>query len=167
SFIPDISTIIQFAVAPIIITLTPGPDMTLFVGRALSQGTKAGLACMSGAMSGIVIHTTLVALGLSALLIASPTAFWVLKIGGAAYLVWLAVQALRKGSAFNPDAQKTASKSFAKNWATGLLINLLNPKIILFFMAFLPQFVLPGDPHAAQKLFFLGFMFILVALPLT
>jgi|SRR5690606_35893089 len=167
SFIPDFSIIIQFAIATFIITITPGPDMTLFVGRALSQGRRAGFACMSGAMTGILIHTSLVSLGLSALLIASPAAFLALKIGGAAYLVWLAYQALRHGSAFNPESKRATEVSFAKNWATGLGINLLNPKIILFFMTFLPQFVTPNDPHAAQKLFFLGVLFIVLALPLS
>jgi threonine/homoserine/homoserine lactone efflux protein len=167
SFVPDFSTIVQFAIATFIITITPGPDMTLFLGRALSQGKWAGIACMSGAMTGIVIHTTLVAVGLSALLVASPTAFWTLKIGGAGYLVWLAIQAVRHGSAFNPDSSQTAPTSFAKNWATGLGINLLNPKIILFFMTFLPQFVTPGDPNAPGQLFFLGMMFIVEALPFT
>lgn len=167
SFVPDFSTIVQFAIATFIITITPGPDMTLFLGRALSQGKWAGIACMSGAMTGIVIHTTLVAVGLSALLVASPTAFWTLKIGGAGYLVWLAIQAVRHGTAFNPDSSQTAPASFAKNWATGLGINLLNPKIILFFMTFLPQFVTPGDPNAPGQLFFLGMMFIVEALPFT
>src|SRR5690606_12280308 len=166
-FVPDFSTIVQFAIATFIITITPGPDMTLFLGRALSQGKWAGIACMSGAMTGIVIHTTLVAVGLSALLVASPTVFWTLKIGGAGYLVWLAIQAVRHGSAFNPDSSQTAPASFAKNWATGLGINLLNPKIILFFMTFLPQFVTPGDPNAPGQLFFLGMMFIVEALPFT
>jgi len=167
SFIPDFATIVQFAIATFIITITPGPDMTLFVGRALSQGKRAGFACMSGALSGILVHTTLVSLGLSALLVASPAAFFALKIGGAGYLVWLAFQAIRHGSAFNPDARKAEQAPFFKNWATGLGVNLLNPKIILFFMTFLPQFVSPSDPHAGQKLFFLGIMFIVLALPLS
>ena len=102
-FIPDFSTIAQFAVATFIIAITPGPDMTLFVGRALSQGRSAGLACMAGAMSGIVIHTSLVVLGLSALIVAAPAAFLALKVVGAAYLVWLAFNAIRHGSAFRPE----------------------------------------------------------------
>lgn len=167
SFVPDFSTIVQFAIATFIITITPGPDMTLFLGRALSQGKWAGIACMSGAMTGIVIHTTLVAVGLSALLVASPTAFWTLKIGGAGYLVWLAIQAVRHGSAFNPDSSQTAPASFAKNWATGLGINLLNPKIILFFMTFLPQFVTADDPHVTGKLIFLGLWAICIGMPVN
>lgn len=166
SFIPDWSTIIQFAIATFIIAITPGPDMTLFVGRALSEGRKAGFACMAGAMTGIVFHTTLVALGLSALIVASPQAFMALKIVGAGYLVWLAFQAIAKGSAFSPDTTKRAPRSVFQNWATGLGINLLNPKIILFFMTFLPQFVEAHDPAATGKLFALGAEFVLVSLPI-
>jgi threonine/homoserine/homoserine lactone efflux protein len=166
-FLPESTVIIPFALAVFVIAITPGPDMTLFVGRALSQGRAAGLACMFGAMTGIMIHTLLVALGLSALLAASPQAFLVLKIGGAAYLLFLAYQAIRHGSAFSPDKVARPGRSLLRNWATGLGINLLNPKIVLFFMTFLPQFVSPGDPHAAQKLVFLGLLFIPLSLPIT
>jgi threonine/homoserine/homoserine lactone efflux protein len=167
TFLPDAATFAQFAVATFIIALTPGPDMTLFVGRALSEGRAAGMACMAGALTGVVIHTTLVALGLSALIVASPQAFLTLKIVGAAYLVWLALQAIMKGSAFSPDATKRKPRSLLKNWMTGIGINLLNPKIILFFMTFLPQFVSAHDPHAPAKLFFLGLCFIPLSLPIV
>lgn len=167
SYIPDISIIIQFAIATFIIAITPGPDMTLFVGRALSEGRAAGFACMAGALSGVIIHTTLVAVGLSALIVASPQAFLILKIFGAGYLVWLAYQAIRHGSAFSPDATPRKPRSLFQNWATGLGINLMNPKIILFFMTFLPQFVSASDPHAPGKLFFLGMLFIVLSVPVT
>jgi threonine/homoserine/homoserine lactone efflux protein len=168
TFIPDFSTIVQFAVATFIIAITPGPDMTLFVGRALSQGRSAGLACMAGAMCGCVIHTSLVALGLSALIVASPAAFLALKVVGAGYLVWLAFNAIRHGSAFKPEKMADGpSHSLLRNWATGLGINLLNPKIILFFMTFLPQFVSAHDPHAPGKLLFLGLLVIPLSLPIT
>jgi threonine/homoserine/homoserine lactone efflux protein len=167
AFVPDLAIIIQFAIATFIIAITPGPDMTLFVGRALSEGRAAGFACMFGAMTGIVIHTALVALGLSALIVASPQAFLVLKIFGAGYLVWLAYQAIRNGSAFSPEKKTGSGRSLFENWATGLGINLMNPKIILFFMTFLPQFVSASDPNASGKLFFLGLLFIVLALPIT
>lgn len=167
-FLPTTATLVQFAVATFIIAITPGPDMTLFVGRALSEGRAAGFACMLGAMTGIVVHTALVALGLSALIVASPQAFLALKLVGALYLVWLAWQAIRHGSAFSPGTgEKRARRSFFANWATGLGINLLNPKIILFFMTFLPQFVSASDPDAPAKLFFLGALFIPLSLPIT
>lgn len=167
TFVPDFTTIAQFAIATIIIAITPGPDMTLFVGRALSEGRGAGFACLAGALTGIVVHTTLVAVGLSALIVASPAAFLALKIGGAGYLVFLAWQAIVKGSAFSPDVKAGPRRSLAQNWLTGLSINLMNPKIILFFMTFLPQFVSASDPHAPGKLLFLGLLYIPVSLPVN
>jgi threonine/homoserine/homoserine lactone efflux protein len=167
SFIPDLSIILQFALATVIITLTPGPDMTLFVGRALSSGRAAGFACFFGATTGILVHTSLVALGLSALIVAAPTAFFALKIAGAGYLLWLAFGALRHGSAFSPSSARGPERTLFKHWATGLGINLLNPKIVIFFMTFLPQFVSVGDPNASGKLFFLGLLFIAIAIPLS
>lgn len=166
-FVPDFAIIVQFALATFVLAVTPGPDMTLFVGRALSQGKAAGFACMFGAMTGILVHTTLVALGLSALIVASPTAFTVLKVFGAGYLIWLAWQAVRHGSAFSPETKGGRKSSLFKNWLTGLGINLLNPKIVLFFMTFLPQFVSSDDPDASAKLLFLGVLFIPLALPIT
>jgi threonine/homoserine/homoserine lactone efflux protein len=166
-FVPSLPIVLQFAAASLVLAITPGPDMTLFVGRALSEGRAAGFACMLGAFTGILIHTTLVAVGLSALIVASPEAFTLLKIGGAGYLLWLAVHTIRHGSAFAPRRQAGPRSSFLRNWAKGLGVNLLNPKIILFFMTFLPQFVSASDPHAPGKLMFLGLFFILVSLPVT
>jgi threonine/homoserine/homoserine lactone efflux protein len=167
TFIPEWTIFVQFVIATAILSITPGPDMTLFVGRALSEGKAAGFACMAGASTGIVVHTSMVALGLSALILASPAAFTALKVVGAVYLVWLAVQAIRKGSAFSPEKNGGKKHTLVQNWATGLGINLLNPKIILFNMTFLPQFVSAHDPHAMGKLFFLGLSFIPLALPFT
>ena len=167
TFIPDLSTILQFAIATLVIALTPGPDMTLFVGRAISHGRSAGFAAMFGAMTGIIVHTTLVALGLSALIVAAPKAFLALKIGGALYLLWLAWQAIVHGSAFKPQTEKAAPVPLSRHYMTGILINLLNPKIILFFMTFLPQFVSANDPNAPGKLIFLGLMFIIVSVPVV
>ncbi|HRO10164.1 MAG TPA: LysE family translocator [Amaricoccus sp.] len=151
----------------VVISLTPGPDMAFFLGRAVTRGRAAGLAALFGAISGILVHTTLVALGLSALIVAAPTAFLALKTAGALYLAWLAVQAVRHGSALALPEQPPAPASLAGTWASGLAINLLNPKIVLFFMTFLPQFVRAGDPHAAAQLVVLGLLFIAVALAIT
>ena len=167
NMLPDLTTFVQFALATFILAVTPGPDMTLFVGRALSEGKRSGFACMLGATTGIIIHTCLVALGLSALIVASPEAFFGLKIFGAAYLLYLAVNAIRNGSAFSPDATQRPARSVWSNFLTGLGINLLNPKIILFFMTFLPQFVSASDPHAPGKLFVLGLLFIPLSLPIS
>lgn len=167
AFVPDFSTILQFSIAIVIIAITPGPDMTLFVGRALSEGRAAGLAAMFGGFTGCLVHTSLVVFGLSALIVASPEAFLALKVAGAGYLVWLAWQAVRHGSAFAPEKRQGRGHTLMQNYLTGIGINLLNPKIILFFMTFLPQFVRAGDPHAAAQLVVLGLLFIAVALAIT
>lgn len=166
-FIPSAAVLLQFTLASIVLTLTPGPDMTLFVGRSLSDGRAAGLACMAGASTGLVVHTVFVVAGLSALIVASPAAFLAVKITGAGYLVWLAVQAIRHGSTFTPRTLSGKARPLWQHWATGLGVNLLNPKIIIFFMTFLPQFVSVSDPYAPQKLMFLGLYFIALALPIT
>jgi threonine/homoserine/homoserine lactone efflux protein len=97
--LPDHAVLLPFSVAVVVIALTPGPDMAFFLGRALTQGRAAGLAALAGATSGLLVHTMLVALGLSALIVAAPTLFLALKLAGALYLAWLAVQAIRHGSA--------------------------------------------------------------------
>ncbi|MEM7289091.1 MAG: LysE family translocator [Pseudomonadota bacterium] len=163
-FIPSLPILSAFTVAGLILTLTPGPDMTLFLGRALTQGRAAGMAAMLGASSGIVIHTLLAAFGISALIQASPTGFLILKVAGALYLLWLAIQAIREGSSFALESQGSKQKSLVSNWLTGIGINLLNPKIIIFFITFLPQFVTTDDPNAAGKMIFLGFYFISLAI---
>lgn len=168
-FVPAFPVLAAYIAAVLVITFTPGPDMTLFLGKAVRNGRPWGLAAMLGATTGIVVHTTLVALGLSALLAASATAFFVLKVVGALYLLWLALEAIRHGSALNIATDRPAAKreTLFSAWAKGLTVNLLNPKIIMFFLTFLPQFVTAGDPHAAGKLFFLGAVFVIVCTPIT
>ncbi len=161
-FVPEAGVLFSFALATFIIALSPGPDMALFLERTLSQGVSAGHAALLGAMSGLVVHTLLVAYGISALLTASQTAFSILKIAGAVYLLWLAVQAVRGSSTLNIARHKTRQLSFFRNWLTGISINLLNPKIVVFFITFLPQFVGGDDPDAFGKLLFLGGLFIAI-----
>lgn len=167
SFVPDMPTLLAFTAASIFLAITPGPDMTLFVSRALADGRRAGFACVLGAMTGIAVHTTLVALGLSALIVASPTAFLVLKIAGAGYLLFLAFQAIRSRSSLSIERSAARKRSFYADWAMGIGVNLLNPKIALFFMTFLPQFVSATDPNVAARLFFLGFLFVVISLPIV
>jgi threonine/homoserine/homoserine lactone efflux protein len=168
-FLPTLPVFAAYLVAVLVIVFTPGPDMTLFLGKAVRQGRAAGMAAMLGASTGILIHTTLVALGLSALLAASATAFFVLKVVGAVYLLWLAVQAIRHGSALNIDTTKpqAAGESLFRSWVTGLTVNLMNPKVIMFFVTFFPQFVATEDPHAAQKLVFLGIVMAVIGTPIA
>jgi len=163
TFLPDLPALAAFSIAAAVLALTPGPDMTYFLGKAVIAGRRAGFVAYAGALTGILIHTLFVAIGLSALLAASATAFTVLKIVGALYLLWLAIDAVRSGSGFGLEGGADKSHSLKRIYLAGLGINILNPKIILFFVTFLPQFVSASDPNAAAKLLFLGVWFIVVA----
>ena len=116
-------------------------------------------------MSGIVVHTTLVALGISVLIVAAPTLFLALKIAGAVYLLYLAYQAVVHGGGLKIAAKAKRLPTLKETYLTGIGINLMNPKVVLFFVTFLPQFVERGDPNAPGKLFFLGAEFIIVSIP--
>ena len=166
-FIPSLPVFLAFSLALLLLAITPGPDMTLWISRSLRDGRAIGLMTLAGTSFGISIHTLLVAFGISALIVASPTAFMLLKTGGAAYLLWLALQAVRHGSNFVIKADGDAVVSKKGAFLNGLWVNLLNPKVIIFFMTFLPQFVTAGDPAVTQKLIFLGFFFIFVGSPVN
>ncbi|RFZ83625.1 LysE family translocator [Shinella sp. WSJ-2] len=165
--LPTISTLLAFTAASLLLAVTPGPDMTLSISRALSQGRGPALYVVVGTSLGIVVHTLLVAFGISALITASPTAFLILKTGGAAYLLWLAVQAIRYGSSFTVKAAAGPRGTAFANISTGFWVNLLNPKVIIFFMTFLPQFISAGDPDVTGKLIVLGLLFIAIGMPVN
>jgi len=165
SFIPDLPVLLAFAVATVVIALSPGPDMALQLSRTVNYGRPHGLLCMAGAMTGIVVHTTLVALGISVLIVAAPTLFLGLKIAGALYLLYLAYQAIVHGGGLKIAAKAKRMPTLYESYASGIGINLLNPKVVLFFVTFLPQFVERSDANASGKLFFLGAEFILVSIP--
>ena len=166
-FLPTLPTLLAFTAASLLLAMTPGPDMTLSISRALSQGRGPALYVVIGTSLGIVVHTLLVAFGISALITASPTAFTILKTGGAAYLLWLAIQAIRYGSNLTVKTATGPRGTALANISTGFWVNLLNPKVIIFFMTFLPQFITAGDPHVTGKLVFLGLFFILVGIPVN
>jgi threonine/homoserine/homoserine lactone efflux protein len=166
SFIPEFGTILAFALASFVLAVTPGPDMALQMSRAINHGFWHGIAVGLGAMSGVMVHTTLAAVGISVLIVAAPAAFLVLKIAGAGYLLWLAWQAVVHGGGLRLAAAGREAPTVWQSYLTGLGINLLNPKVVLFFVTFLPQFVDAQDPAASQKLFFLGAEFIVISIPL-
>src|SRR5690349_21251945 len=124
TFLPDIHVLLAFTAAGILLVLTPGPDMTLFIGQTLTGGRARGVAALFGASTGLLVHTTLAAFGLSALLATSATAFGVLKVVGVAYLVWLAIEALRHGSALTLKPEARAPQPLARVYLTGIGINL-------------------------------------------
>lgn len=166
TFVPDLPVLLAFAVATFVLAITPGPDMALQLSRAINYGRAHGLAAMFGAMAGIMVHTALVAFGISVLIIAAPALFMALKIAGALYLLWLAYQAIVHGGGLRIAEAAKKPPTVWQSFATGVGINLLNPKVVLFFVTFLPQFVDALDPGATGKLFFLGGEFVLLSIPL-
>ncbi|WP_430257812.1 LysE family translocator [Neorhizobium sp. IRS_2294] len=166
-FLPSLASLLAFTAAGLLLALTPGPDMTLSISRALAQGRRSALFVVLGTSLGVVCHTLLVAFGISALITASPTAFFILKTGGAAYLLWLAIQAIRFGSSFSVETVERATASPLANISIGFWVNILNPKVIIFFMTFLPQFVTATDPHVTGKLVFFGIFFIAIGMPVN
>jgi threonine/homoserine/homoserine lactone efflux protein len=149
-----------FVVSGLLLNLTPGQDTLYIVGRSVSQGRRAGMLSVMGIVSGAILHTFFAAFGFSAILATSAQAFVVVKLCGAAYLTYLGITLILEtgtitgeGASFSPDS----------NWSiyrAGLLTNLLNPKVALFFMAFLPQFVAPTADSQVLSFLFLGGLFI-------
>jgi threonine/homoserine/homoserine lactone efflux protein len=154
-----------FAFTVLVLNATPGVDMMLTTTRTLQHGVRAGLVTAAGICAGCIVHTLAAAFGLAALLAASAAAFTVIKWAGAAYLAWLAIGMLRQAWAKPADkaaaVQPTASGTSAAEWfRTGLLTNALNPKVALFFLALLPQFIDAGAPDKTLAFVFLGAWFI-------
>lgn len=153
-----------FAAAAVLITLSPGPDnlmvLSLGVARGRRQGMVFGLGCALGCLS----HTLLATLGISAVLAASPLAFAALKLAGGLYLVWLGWQAWRsRGSTLAAQAGQSRDQALGKLFAKGLFANAINPKVVLFFLAFLPQFVISDHGGIAWQTAQLGLLFTLQA----
>ena len=167
NFLPDLPVLLAYTAASLLLFLTPGPDMSLFLARTLVSGRSAGLASVMGANLGCIMHTFLAAFGVSAVIAASHTGFLLLKIFGAGYLLWLAVNAIRKGSSLNVVTQGQMRASTLSNFLMGVTVNLTNPKVVLFFITFLPQFVSATDPYARDKMLFLGIYFVVINLPLS
>jgi threonine/homoserine/homoserine lactone efflux protein len=164
-FLPETSKLIQYTAASFVLFVTPGPDMSLWLSRTINSGRAAGVAAMIGTNVGCLVHTLLAAFGISALLAASTTAFTALKIAGGVYLLWLAYDAIRNGSSLNVRSDKKGASSVYTNFLLGLSVNLTNPKVVLFFITFLPQFVSASEQNATSKLLFLGLYFIVINIP--
>ncbi|RXZ44390.1 LysE family translocator [Crenobacter cavernae] len=153
---------LAFLAAAMLITLSPGPDNLMVLGMGASRGRAAGVAFGLGCATGCLTHTLLAALGVSALIAASPVAFTALKIAGGAYLIYLGVMALRSRGATQTGALLPET-SLARLFARGLVANAINPKVVLFFLAFLPQFVSARAGSPGWQIAQLGVLFTLQA----
>jgi threonine/homoserine/homoserine lactone efflux protein len=138
--------ILAFTVAAIVVTVTPGPDMALVARRAMTDGWRASAVTSLGVCSGLLVHATASAIGISAILVRSATAFTVLKIVGACYLVVLGILSFRSARHARQVERARLPRSGRTSFVQGFFNNVLNPKPALFYLAFLPQFIQPGDP---------------------
>jgi threonine/homoserine/homoserine lactone efflux protein len=154
---PTIHSLALFLAAGLALNLTPGPDMLYVAARGANEGRSAGVVSALGIGAGTLVHVTLVAAGLAALLTAVPVAYRVLRLGGAAYLIYLGVRALRGGPA--AAGSSLAPAPLGVIFRQGVITNVLNPKVALFFLAFLPQFVDPSRGSPALQVVGLGLLF--------
>jgi len=158
--IPGVHDLPLFVAAGLLLNITPGADLALIGARSAGHGFRSGAAAALGVGAGCFVHVAAAALGLSALIAGSATAFTVLRWAGAAYLVWLGIGLLRGGGGVPTGAAAAAPALSAwRAFVQGFLTNALNPKVALFFLAFLPQFIDAGAPHKALAFVLLGTVF--------
>jgi threonine/homoserine/homoserine lactone efflux protein len=167
SFLPAWTTLVPFLAASVALYLTPGVDMAFIAITGSRQGARAGTVAALGISGGCIVHTLAAAIGVSALIMASQTLFTALKVAGAAYLVYLAWKMLRtpaQGPAV-PASQPEPAHGYGRIFSQAALINILNPKVGIFMMAFLPQFVDPARGHIAWQILALGLLFNICSIP--
>ena len=165
---PSLETLLAFFGVSVLLALTPGPDNLFVLVQSAQRGWRAGMAVVLGLFAGLVVHTAAVALGLAAVFAASKLAFTVLKFCGAAYLAWLAWQALRAPAVLAVGAGTSGASAVAPSAlrmvGRGMVMNLTNPKVLIFFLAFLPQFADPARGSVALQLMVLGGVFMFATL---
>ena len=155
---PSLTTLALFAASTLALLAVPGPSVLYVVARTVEQGRTAGLISVLGLETGALIHVAAAAAGLSALVASSPTAFAVLRYGGAAYLLWLGVRTLRRGR--TGGQEQLVDASHVRMFRDGVMVDLLNPKTALFFLAFLPGFVHAGAGPVALQVAIFGLVFV-------
>lgn len=161
---PDPTSLLTFALLALGLVLTPGPNMVYLVSRSLSQGRRAGLVSLCGVGLGFMFYVLCTAFGLTALLMSVPYAYDALRIGGAAYLLYLAWQAVRSGGHSPFEVRELAPSSPRQLFGMGLLTSLLNPKIAMFYVSLLPQFIDPARGSVLAQALTLGFTQVFISL---
>ena len=162
--IPSAASIGLFAVAATLLLLTPGPAVLYIVARSVEQGRTAGLASVLGITTGTLVHVLASTLGLSALLASSALAFALVKYAGAGYLIYMGVRRILRRADTPASPLKLPRRSLGRLYRDGFIVNVLNPKTALFFLAFLPQFVDPARGAVPFQIAFLGLLFTLMGL---
>ncbi|WP_406872526.1 LysE family translocator [Aminobacter sp. P9b] len=161
---PETANLIAFAAIALGMVLTPGPNMLYLVSRSLSQGPTAGLISLGGVALGFVVYMLCAAFGITALVLAVPYAYDVIRFAGAAYLLWLAWQAVRPGGRSPFHVRQLPKDRPRKLFAMGFLTNLLNPKVAVLYLSLLPQFIDPADGSVLTQLLVLGSIQIAISI---
>ncbi len=157
-----IESLISFSIATLFLALSPGPDNLYVIAQSLANGTKSGIATTIGLVSGCIVHTTLLAFGVSAIISASETLFYGLKVIGAFYLLYLAYKVF-KSDAHVDLKEKATKKSYLQLFKQGVIMNLVNPKILIFFLAFFPGFLWDESQNTVYQFYVLGILFMVIS----
>jgi len=157
-----VETLLSFSVATLVLALSPGPDNIYVLTQSLVNGVKSGVATTAGLISGCIVHTSLLAFGISAIITASPTLFYIIKVAGAVYLLYLAYQVF-KSDATVTFSEKAPRKSNWQLFKQGVFMNLVNPKVMIFFLAFFPAFLWGNEEDTVVKIYILGITFMIVS----
>lgn len=156
--------VLPFLTASILLTLSPGPDIIYVLVQGITNGWRHGIATALGLVTGIIVHTSLVAFGVSAIIQQSEDLFLVIKILGAAYLFYLAFRVYRADSSIEVDSAAAGRRNYSSLFRQGLLMNVLNPKVAIFFLAFFPGFLWDPEGNPVFQFYLLGLVFMLQAL---
>lgn len=159
----DYHLLISFSLATATLAISPGPDNIFVLVQSMAHGKRYGLATMAGLMTGCLVHTTLLAFGVSAVINENPAVFYGIKIFGALYLIYLAVMVFRSDGAIALSGADQRKKGLGKLYVQGFFMNVLNPKVTLFFLAFFPGFLFSDVLSPVVQFYTLGAVFILVS----
>lgn len=158
-----VNELLLFAGAALLMVMTPGPNMIYIISRSICQGKQAGVVSLFGVIAGFMVHMLAAAIGLSALFLAVPLAYDLLKLAGAAYLLFLAWQAIKPGARSPFEARQLPEDSPVKLFLMGFMTNVLNPKVAIFYLSIFPQFVSPAHGSVFTQSIMLGLTQILVS----
>ncbi len=157
-----IETLISFSIATLALAISPGPDNIYVLTQSLVNGTKSGIATTAGLISGCIVHTTLLAFGISAIITTSEEVFYGIKVLGACYLLYLAYKVYSSDENISL-AENAPKKSYLQLFKTGVIMNLVNPKVLIFFLAFFPGFLWNKDGNTVLQFYILGITFMVVS----
>lgn len=159
----DINILIPFLTASILLAFMPGPDIIYVIMLSISKGKKQGIITALGLVSGIIVHTTLIAFGVAAIINKSEFLFLIIKVFGALYLFYLAYKTYKSATSLNLATNNILDKSYFELYKQGFIMNVLNPKVVIFFLAFFPGFIVEENGNITQQIYVLGFLFMLQA----